>query len=822
MKLAKLSLLGFIFGALALTTFSQTLRPAGDSRNQSPSVGTGGPEGGPTGLFTIYDGDTLRKGEFTFSVAYSNYDRDPGNVDITDVPGSFNLGLNDHIELFFKANLIRQMKVNNPRNLSGFYLPNSANGYPAIVLAPSGPNVGSLAGNVLFRPAFNQPFVQFPFIGGSAGTFGLCTTNATCPPGSTFGFPGFLANLGPPIAGGGNFGGASTFPGIGSPVGGILPGVVLATIQIPCTALTGNCQPPGNPGSLTPIIVPTVYTTAPSYLPDAPFLNRIYGETAFNNFTAGAKIRFTGPHNPIGAGLIAFYKWYPDTAKDLNSFNQMQRGAGPGGNLGDFGLVGFLSGRISPRVSLSVNAGYILTSNPKSEAMGDAVLLDRPDELQLGVGFDFPVNKYYQPIVEINSTHYVGSQTPNAFQQNPIDLIGGLKIFPKRWYGFGLWYRRNLNQQDSSSFNAVDATTPTANLSGVFVAGRGIVIVPGTTFPATTNGRPDGFNFSDDPNGFGFQFFAGRRNVREEPKFNAPPNIDSVTLSDTIINLPCRPGFRPKSGASCSDNHTISVATKASDADNDVLTYNYTVSGGRVVGSGANVSWDLNGIQPGSYTITTGADDGCGMCGKTNTQTITVRECPDCEQICSCGTLSVSGPSGVVAPGSPMTFTANVSGGGDVTYNWAVSAGTISSGQGTSSITVDTTGLAGQNVTATVDLGGLDPNCGCPSNASETGSVQGLPTATQIDEFGKVTNDDIKARVDGFYTQLNNNPAAQGYVINYGSPADIKARRAAIMKAIAFRKYDPSRLTFVDGPDQGTGIMTRFWLVPSGAVPPTP
>jgi hypothetical protein len=32
------------------------------------------PPGGPTGLFTIYDGDTLRKGEFTFSIAYSNYD----------------------------------------------------------------------------------------------------------------------------------------------------------------------------------------------------------------------------------------------------------------------------------------------------------------------------------------------------------------------------------------------------------------------------------------------------------------------------------------------------------------------------------------------------------------------------------------------------------------------------------------------------------------------------------------------------------------------------------------------------------------------------
>jgi hypothetical protein len=51
-------------------------------------VGTGGPEGGPTGLFTIYDSQTLRKHEFAFSVAYSNYDRDPGNVDLTDIPSA--------------------------------------------------------------------------------------------------------------------------------------------------------------------------------------------------------------------------------------------------------------------------------------------------------------------------------------------------------------------------------------------------------------------------------------------------------------------------------------------------------------------------------------------------------------------------------------------------------------------------------------------------------------------------------------------------------------------------------------------------------------
>src|SRR6266576_893293 len=192
------------FAAIAMMVLcdavsAQTLRNPNDNRNQSPSVGTGGPEGGPTGLFTIYDGSTIRRGEFTFSIAYSNYDRDPGNVDIVDIPGSFNVGLNDHIELFFKSNLMRGIKVNSPQNLSSFYLPNvglcsaipPCTG-PAIILAPSGPNVGTLAGQALFRPLNNQPFVQFPFIGGSAGTFGLTPGNI----GSRFGFPGFHALIG--------------------------------------------------------------------------------------------------------------------------------------------------------------------------------------------------------------------------------------------------------------------------------------------------------------------------------------------------------------------------------------------------------------------------------------------------------------------------------------------------------------------------------------------------------------------------------------------------------------------------------------------------
>ena len=244
MRLAHRALIAALVSlVLCAAVSAQTLRSPNDPRNQSPAVGTGGPEGGPTGLFTIYDGSTLRRGEFTFSIAYSNYDRDPGNVDIVDVPLSFNVGLNDHIEVFFKTNGWRGIKVNNPQNLSSFYLPNSqlfcgaalCSGR-AIVLAPSGPNVGTLANTAVFRPLNNQPFVQFPFSGGSAGTFGLTAGQI----GQQFGFPGFNAQLGPAVVqpNSGNFGPADNFPGIGSPVGSVLPGIVLATQQLPATALT--------------------------------------------------------------------------------------------------------------------------------------------------------------------------------------------------------------------------------------------------------------------------------------------------------------------------------------------------------------------------------------------------------------------------------------------------------------------------------------------------------------------------------------------------------------------------------------------------------
>ncbi|MEP7037251.1 MAG: hypothetical protein ABI891_02815, partial [Acidobacteriota bacterium] len=517
----------------------------------------------------------IRRGEFTFSAAYSNFDRDPGNVDITEVPISFNVGLSDHLELFFSTDAYRAIKVNSPRNLSGFYLPNSqllVNGVrqspPAIVLAPRGGGTSQFPGAV-FRPAGNQGFTQFPFTGAFAGNFGFQPPFTS---GGVFGFPaGTPATLGAPVGGSGN--GANLFPGIGSVFGSILPGVVLQTV--------------GLAGGGT---APSVFTAAPSYLPDAPLLNRQYGESAFNTFNVGAKIRFTGPSNPIGVGIIPFYRFYADSADTFSGFNQLQRGASPGGGSlfsgsgngrGDIGVIAFADARLRKYLNISGNIGYIYNSSIKGN---DVVYLDRPDEVIAGIALDFPVNKHFQPILEGRSTQYVGGRTPNAFENSPIEGLAGVRVFPTRYFSLSGAFRYHFNQQDRGSFDNNNST------SSVSIAGR--------TTPVTTtiNGVPPGFATSSDPFGFLGAISIGRRNLRGAPRaVNQFANVTNLELSETRVTIPCEPGFAPREGTTCSTDMSTNVTTTAVDPENDVLTYNYTVSGGRIVGQGANVSWDLTG-----------------------------------------------------------------------------------------------------------------------------------------------------------------------------------------------------------------------------------
>ena len=189
----------------------------------------------------------------------------------------------------------------------------------------------------------------------------------------------------------------------------------------------------------------------------------------------------------------------------------------------------------------------------------------------------------------------------------------------------------------------------------------------------------------------------------------------------------------------------------------------------------------------------------------------------------SCPKIEING-GGVVRPGEPMTFIVKLENEAKfprIEYEWTVSNGTISGGQASPVITVDTTSLE-TNITATVKIKGLPENCA--DTASETGNVSPIKDIFPIDEFGKLPNDEVKARMDALFVSLGNEPNGQGYILNYGTDEEVAVREKQIQKAINYRKYDASRVTVVrcGANPNGAGVWTKVWIVPPGADNPQP
>lgn len=186
---------------------------------------------------------------------------------------------------------------------------------------------------------------------------------------------------------------------------------------------------------------------------------------------------------------------------------------------------------------------------------------------------------------------------------------------------------------------------------------------------------------------------------------------DELVLDKNELCIPCEPGFRPNEDSVCDINMLITVSAGESNDKN--FSYKYTISGGKIIGEGAKVSWNLTGAQPGTYQISVDIQDKLNKIQKTETKTITVNA-QACGGLCDCPMLSVDAPALPIKAGEIMTFTASVSGsaGELVTYNWTVSDGKIIEGQGTPIIRVATNSkMAGKTVKANVEIGGVCEEC---------------------------------------------------------------------------------------------------------------
>jgi hypothetical protein len=733
-RLLGLTLTILLAGAVAQ---AQTLRSTDDPRNQAPTVNGG------TGLFTVYDAQTLRKGEFNFGFFANHFHRDPGDLAIQKYPVSFQVGFNDHLEVFVNFEAQQVISVGTPALLSGFYLPD--------VRTKTLP-----AGRLVIVPGQNAASILVGDPCGNGGFPGPCTI-----PGSR--------NLGPFTARpSGND--TAVYVGLGAPVGGILP------------ALAPNVNP--------------------NYYPNAPFLSR-FSDNHTADIWLGGKIRFTGPKNPFGFALIPVVKI--PTTREL--FTGLQRGRGTGAF--DYGLIAALDGRLHKYINLATNIGFIKKGDPRAENMnlgplcaGCGVIqgfgrsersLDLPNELRAGVGFDFPLSQYLQFIVEVSSTHYVGSRTPSLLKNSPVDFVAGAKIFPARWLSISAAYQRHLNW-----FSDLDRVH-----------------------------GPDGFIA-------GLSF--GHVNKREEPVLpNQPP---TVALGLGSIAKGSDDLLRENAQTVCAGDK-VQLSATASDPDGDTLLYSWTSTGGRIVGDGSGTTFDTTGLAPGDYTVTVEVNDGCG-CVAFDSKTIRVTACPPLT-VCFGPNMDLNPSATSVDAGEKITFTTQgVAGGrnyGNVKYEWKATAGTIT-GDGLNA-TLDTTGVApGTNIdvtaTATSDAG----NCSASGSTRVSIKVppppKEKPKASVLDRCATFKKNN--ARVDNACKDVLRNriiPAMQAdagaklVIVGYRSddkekPADLDLQRAKntrdrLADGGLGTAIDLNRISVAAGGVTTDGSQVVIWLVPSEA-----
>lgn len=195
--------------------------------------------------------------------------------------------------------------------------------------------------------------------------------------------------------------------------------------------------------------------------------------------------------------------------------------------------------------------------------------------------------------------------------------------------------------------------------------------------------------------------------------------------------------------------------------------------------------------------------------------------------------VNISAPN-QVTDGEIITYTADVAynGTAPLRYSWKVtpSSARIISGLGTPTLNVDSTGLGGQRITATLtaDDGSADPACAQSAQAISiiVPIEKKVIVAQEFDECNSCSLNDQKARLDNLAVELQNDPSTRAHIIAYGGRMSPLGQSQKLMSRareylVSHRGIDASRLTLVNGGFREEDSV-ELWLVPSGAAAPQP
>ena len=242
--------------------------------------------------------------------------------------------------------------------------------------------------------------------------------------------------------------------------------------------------------------------------------------------------------------------------------------------------------------------------------------------------------------------------------------------------------------------------------------------------------------------------------------------------------------------------------------------------------------------DPGVHTIVITLPDGQRWtreidleAGRIKCVALNYRPAPPRQSPCPYPVILSAPPQ--VNDGEIITFTADVSYSGStpLNYTWTVSPGSarLLRGAGTPTIEVESTGFAGQSVTATlvVDDGSGEPECRQTATATTVIPPEDRERPSrQFDVCCSCSFDDQKARLDNLAVELQADPTTTTYVIAYGGrtsrigQADLLSSRARDY-LVTNRGIDQSRIVVINGGFREEDCV-ELWMIPSGATPPQP
>jgi hypothetical protein len=202
------------------------------------------------------------------------------------------------------------------------------------------------------------------------------------------------------------------------------------------------------------------------------------------------------------------------------------------------------------------------------------------------------------------------------------------------------------------------------------------------------------------------------------------PSVD-LQVSKKLLTYPCPPGMYSSSRACLSADDLRVFLTAVTRDFSKRAAFVYTVSGGRIVGEGSKVTWDLSEAGPGIYAATLEVQDNKKHRALA-TVNVTVQNCGDCVHEEPCPMPMAVTCYDEVKAGTPITCKVVMGRAiwrAPAAYEWSARD---SNGEDASErisvrdtyISIRTDGLGGRYLTTTVRVKGLDPSCSPTASAS--------------------------------------------------------------------------------------------------------